>query len=151
MDVQGAQLILAAATMPTKMAELLAPIVDPTTMLEIVSPKLHKLLSHVKQTFLRMTKTERPIQLLRLIKPELEQGHPCIIFANKAATSDYVSMFLNENGVNCVNLNGDMNAALRIGKFMQFQSGAVDVLSTTDIASRGLDTTRVSHHHRNYK
>lgn len=34
---------------------------------------------------------------------------------------------------------------IRIGRFEQFQNGNVDVLSTTDIGSRGLNTTRARH------
>lgn len=143
-DVLGTQLILASATMPTNVGQMLETIVDPSTLHEVVSPRLHKILPHVEQHFIRMTKTERPVQLLRLCKQALDRRQPCIVFANKSATSDYISMFLNENNVECVNLNGDMQAAIRIGKFDKFQSGAVSVLSTTDIASRGLDTTRVN-------
>lgn len=34
---------------------------------------------------------------------------------------------------------------IRVGRFEQFQNGHVDVLSTTDIGSRGLNTTRCKH------
>lgn len=34
---------------------------------------------------------------------------------------------------------------IRIGRFDQFQNGTVDVLSTTDVGSRGLNTTRARH------
>lgn len=143
-DVRGTQLILASATMPSNRAAMLETIIDPSTLHEVVSPQLHKILPHVEQNFMRMTKTERPVQLLRLVKQAIERHQPCIVFANKSATSDYISMFLNENNVECVNLNGDMHAMIRIGQFEKFQSGAVSVLSTTDITSRGLDTTRVN-------
>jgi superfamily II DNA/RNA helicase len=53
-------------------------------------------------------------------------------------------MFLNENGVKCVNLNGNMPLDIRTGKLYSFQSGDVDVISCTDIGSRGIDTIRVS-------
>lgn len=129
--------------MPTNVAELLESVVDPTTVHNVIGSQLHRMQSNLEQRFVRMNKTGRPMQLLRLVKAELERRRPVIVFSNKSATSDYVSMFLNENGVGCVNLNGDMNAALRVGKFDAFQTGLVDVLSTTDMASRGLDTTRV--------
>lgn len=141
---EGAQLVLASATMPTNTNQLLQTIIDPSTMHEVVSPKLHRILPHLEQHFVRINKSGRPVQLLRLVKQELEKRRPMIVFCNKSATSDYVSMFLNENGVNCVNLNGDMPADLRIGQFEKFQSGQVEVLATTDMASRGLDTTRVN-------
>lgn len=50
---------------------------------------------------------------------------------------------LNENGVPAVNLNGEMNYAIRLGKYKEFRDGRVMVLSCTDVASRGLDTTHV--------
>lgn len=67
-----------------------------------------------------------------------------MIFSNQTSTCDFVSMFLNENNIECVNINGQMAVALKQGKFEMFKSGKVNVLSCTDIASRGLDTTRVS-------
>lgn len=67
-----------------------------------------------------------------------------MIFSNKTVTCDFVSMFLNENNIECVNINGQMQVLLKMGKFDQYMSGKVNVLSCTDIASRGLDTTRVS-------
>lgn len=142
-DILGTQLILASATMPTNVTELLQSIVDPKTMHEVVSPKLHRILPYVEQRFIRMNKSGRPMELLRLVKGELEKRRPIIVFSNKSATSDYISMFLNENSIACVNLNGDMQAGIRSGQFQKFQCGEVEVLSTTDIASRGLDTMRV--------
>lgn len=142
-DAVGTQLILAAATMPTNAADLLQTVVDPSTVHEVVGTRLHRMQPHIEQRFVRMNKTGRPVQLLRVVRDEMARRRPVIVFCNKSATSDYVSMFLNENGVGCANLNGDMPAALRAGTFERFQAGEVDVLSTTDMASRGLDTTRV--------
>lgn len=53
-------------------------------------------------------------------------------------------MFLNENGISSINLHGDMLYKIRLGKFKQYQNGEVNVLVCTDIASRGLNTIRVS-------
>lgn len=91
-----------------------------------------------------MNKSDRPAHLITLVKKDLLRKNPVIIFGNKSATSDYISLFLNDNGVNCINLNGDMLHQIRLGRFEKFQTGEVNVLSTTDIGSRGLDTTRVS-------
>lgn len=67
-----------------------------------------------------------------------------MIFSNKTSTCDFVSMFLNENGINCLNINGRMAVALKSGNMDMFKSGKVQVISSTDVASRGLDTTGVS-------
>lgn len=54
-----------------------------------------------------------------------------------------MSLYLNENDIPCVNLNGNMAAAVRDGRFEAFQSGQALGLSCTDLTSRGLDTVRV--------
>lgn len=64
-------------------------------------------------------------------------------YSNSAKASDWVSLYLSENNIPCVNLNGNMTAALREGRFEAFQSGQALGLSCTDLTSRGLDTVRV--------
>ncbi|XP_017011532.2 probable ATP-dependent RNA helicase DDX28 [Drosophila takahashii] len=141
----GTQLILASATMPTNTREILHKVIDVDTIREVVSPHLHRLMPHVTQKFLRMSKADRPATILSLVKQDLVKRRPLIVFSNKSTTSDYVSIFLNNSGVNCLNLNGDMLMKIRLGRFEQFQNGNCDVLSTTDVGSRGLDTTRARH------
>ncbi|KAH8271062.1 hypothetical protein KR018_005835 [Drosophila ironensis] len=141
----GTQLILASATMPTNIREVLHKVIDVETIREVVSPHLHRLMPHVTQKFLRLSKADRPATLVSLAKQDLARRRPLIVFSNKSATSDFVSIFLNQSGVNCLNLNGDMLMKIRLGRFEQFQNGHCDVLSTTDVGSRGLDTTRARH------
>lgn len=131
--------------MPTNKEELLEKIIDLSTLHEVSSTKLHRLMPHVEQYFYRMSKSTRPNFMLNLVKSDVEKQRPVIIFGNKSATSDFISIFLNDNGIKCVNLNGDMLHAIRLGQFEKFQSGEVDVLATTDVASRGLDTIRAQH------
>lgn len=130
--------------MPTNTQELLQEVIDPTTVYDVVSPNLHRILPNVTQKFIRMSKMHRPVQMLAIVKEELSKKRPVIVFSNKSTTSDYVSMFLNDHDIESVNLNGDMLMQIRMGQFDKFQSGQVHVLSTTDVASRGLDTIRVS-------
>lgn len=141
---RNTQLILASATMPTSVEEFHA-VIDPESLRKVVSEDLHKILPYVTQKFIRMNKTGRPEHLLRLVKGELEKRRPCIVFSNKTPTSDYISIFLNNNGVDCININGDMHNELRAGRFDQFRTGAVNVLSTTDCLGRGINTLRARH------
>lgn len=141
----GAQLILASATMPNNTDETFQSIIDTTTLNKVVSDDLHKILPYVTQKFLRINKSDRPANLIKLVKAEVQKRRPVIVFSNKSATSDYISMFLNDNGVNCLNLNGDMLVQIREGRFERFQSGDVNVLSTTDCIGRGLNTVRARH------
>ncbi|KAJ3631819.1 hypothetical protein MTP99_012925 [Tenebrio molitor] len=54
-------------------------------------------------------------------------------------------MFLRENGVPCSNINGDMKYAIRVEQWNSFIKGETQILSATDVGSRGLDTTQVTH------
>lgn len=137
------QMVLASATMPTNIEESLQMVIDPSTITEVVSPHLHRIMTNVKQKFIRMRKSHRPVELLGLVKTEIEKKHPIIVFSNKRATADYVSIFLNDNGVEAVSLVKEHIEKIRRDQFRKFQSGQVQVLSTTDLASRGLDTKRV--------
>ncbi|XP_063240676.1 probable ATP-dependent RNA helicase DDX28 isoform X2 [Bacillus rossius redtenbacheri] len=117
----------------------------PESLERVTTGRLHRIMPHVPQRFVRLGLSQRPAELLRLARADFENKVPVIVFSNKSATSDWVSMFLNENGVDCVNLNKDMPLALRKGVFEKFQRGEANVISCTDIGSRGLDTVRVKH------
>lgn len=129
--------------MPTNIEVVLGQIVDVSTVDQVVSPSLHKILPHIKQKFVRMRKAEKAIELLSLVKEDMEKRRPVIVFANRTATSDFISMFLNDNEIDAVSLNGDLLNVIREKQFKKFQEGEVNVLATTDVGSRGLDTTRV--------
>jgi len=139
------QMILASATMPTNTDQVFGQIIDTSTLKKVVSNDLHKILPYVTQKFIKMNKSDRPENLLRMVKSDLQKKRPVIVFSNKSGTSDYVSMFLNENGVQCINVNGDMQMRIREGRFEKFQNGEVNILSTTDCIGRGLDTLRARH------
>lgn len=146
--VVGTQLMLVSATLPTDPEALLLPLLGPggaQTVRRISSPGLHQLQRKVTQRFMRMNKSDRPSQLLGIVKGEVQRGRPVLVFSNRTPTADFVSLLLNGAGVECLNLTGDMQVAIREGRFAQFQNGQCPVLSTTDVASRGLDTGAVAH------
>lgn len=129
--------------MPTNIAESLELIIDVNTLHTVVSPFLHKVMPHITQKFIRVRKSQRPIELLSLVKKDIDKKRPVIVFSNKKATSDYVSIFLNDQGIETVSMNNLAAERIRRQQFLKFQTGQVNVLSTTDLASRGLDTKRV--------
>ncbi|KPJ06880.1 putative ATP-dependent RNA helicase DDX28 [Papilio machaon] len=141
----GCQLTLVSATMPHELPEAVKSFVDPQSLRTISTTNIHKLLPHVPQKFIRLGKAQKPVELLKLVQADVNQKRPVMIFSNKTSTCDFVSMFLNENNIQCVNINGQMAVPLKQGKFELYNNGSVNVLSCTDIASRGLDTTRTRH------
>lgn len=135
---------MASATIPLNREDMLQKIIDVSAVKDIRTPNLHKLVPNVLQKFLRMSKINRPPNLLSIIKSGLKQDQSILVFGNKSPTADYISIFLKESGVECINLNADMPMPIRADQFGRFQRREVKVLSTTDIGSRGLDTRHVS-------
>lgn len=140
-DGNGCQLTLVAATNPTSIYSILENFIEPDSLEKISSPKLHKIMPHVPQTFYRLGVTEKPGKLVELVKKAVNNKQPTIIFSNNARTCDWITLMLQENGIPILNLNGDMPSIVRIGKFKGFKDGDVLALSCTDIASKGLDTS----------
>lgn len=139
----SAQLVLASATIPSRLETVLGKIININSLENVTTEKLHKIL--VPQKFIRLGPSEKPVELLKYIKPKVSNKQPVIIFSNHADTSYWICMFLRECGVDATNLSGDMTLRVRRGKYGEFLSGATKVLSTTNAGSRGLDTVMVNH------
>lgn len=136
--VSSSQIILSSATLPRKLPAVLEPIMD--TLIQCKSQRLHKPLMNITQKFHRLTKSAKPSQLLSIAKRSKD---PMIVFTNRNETCNWLAMFLRENGLNCANINGDMNYAIRMEQWDDFKSGKASILSATDVGSRGLDTTEL--------
>ncbi|CAG9861796.1 unnamed protein product [Phyllotreta striolata] len=134
------QIILVSATLPKILPAILEPVQQ--SLKHVVSPGIHRPKLNITQKFLRLTKSQKPSHLLELAK---KNTNPMIIFTNKNETCNWVALFLRENGINCANINGDMHYQIRIDQWNQFLKGEANILSSTDIGSRGLNTIQVKH------
>lgn len=143
--MSGIQLTLVSATLPLSLHTILDPIVDLESITNITTPYLNHLMPHVSQRFFRVNHLTKAEKLLELVKKDAKKGTPVVIFSNYSKTCDWLSLFLNENGVPCIRFHGNMQAESRKGLFETFQSGKVLALSCTDLASRGLDTVTAGH------
>lgn len=133
-------IILVSATSPKYLPSILEPMHQ--SMEIITSERLHKPIRTVTQRFLRLTKSNRPSQLLSIVKQNKE---PLLVFTNRNETCNWLAMFLRENNVACSNINGDMNQDIRINQWNQFINGETRILSATDVGSRGLDLKQIRH------
>ncbi|XP_028257684.1 putative ATP-dependent RNA helicase DDX28 [Parambassis ranga] len=143
--VGQAQLLVVGATFPGGVGEVLSQVTDLGRLVVIKSKMLHYLMPHVKQTFLKVKGADKILELnqaLKLLQQD-KKGGAVLVFCNKSATVNWIGYSLEEMGVQHGRLQGEMPAAVRSGIFHSFQKGTVDVLICTDIASRGLDTSRV--------
>ncbi|XP_068941792.1 probable ATP-dependent RNA helicase DDX28 [Petaurus breviceps papuanus] len=142
-----AQLVLVGATFPEGVGKLLSKVTDLGSLTTITSPRLHCLMPHVRQRFLRLKGSEKVTELIQTLKQHGE-GEPgssgaVLVFCNTSSTVNWLGYILDDHKVQHLRLQGQMPASMRAGIFQAFQSGTRDVLLCTDIASRGLDSTRV--------
>lgn len=135
--------------MPKNAEEALETIIDPKTIQNIVTPYLHKIMPNISQKFLRIGKGERIFKLLQMAKQTVDKRHPMIVFTNYRDHCQFLTHFLNDNGVETAGLNKNDFDGMRGHQFRRFQMGQVHVMCTTDLSSRGLDTRR-AHHVLNY-
>lgn len=80
------------------------------------------------------------IGLFQTLKPERS-----IIFVNTKRNADIVWGYLKGNGIESALLSGDVPQNKRSRMMEQFQAGELQALVATDVASRGLHVTGVTH------
>ena len=80
------------------------------------------------------------VGLMRTLVPERS-----MVFVNTKRTADYLGRLLKTNGFSARILSGDVAQKKRLTTLAAFESGDINVLVTTDVASRGLHIPAVSH------
>ena len=130
--------------MPTTLDSTIGALVNLSEDVEKVTTKhLHTLHSNVKHVFYRLGKYDKDLKLIELLKEDMKRKRPTIIFANRTNAANWLYHHLNENDIRCVRLTSDMTEEERFHSFRMFQNGENDILVSSDLGSRGLDTIRV--------
>ena len=60
---------------------------DVEDMLRVSTENIHRVMFHVPQKFIRVSKSKKPEALLEILEPELAKKRKIIIFSNKSPTS----------------------------------------------------------------
>ncbi|KAJ8019641.1 putative ATP-dependent RNA helicase DDX28 [Holothuria leucospilota] len=141
----GSQLIMAGATMPKQATLALGEVLSENSLTVLSTPHLHRIQPHINQKFLRLHTTDKAVTLLKILSQDARKNTSVMIFCNEASTCNWVAYLLEENGFSCLRLNGAMKIQERRGVMEAYQSGSSNILVSTDIASRGIDTSRVEH------
>lgn len=143
-----AQLVLVGATFPKGAGQLLSKVSDSDSLTTITSSKLHCIMPHVKQTFMRLKGAEKVPELVQILKKhdradKTGSSGTVLVFCNSSSTVNWLGYILDDHKIQHLRLQGQMPASMRAGIFKSFQKGSRDILLCTDIASRGLDSTQV--------
>ncbi|MDT8325211.1 MAG: DEAD/DEAH box helicase, partial [Bacteroidota bacterium] len=81
--------------------------------------------------------------LLRLI--EYENPDSALIFTNTKRDAEYLSEFLQNNGIEAEHLTGDLRQSKREKIMDQLRSGELRFVIATDVAARGIDISDLSY------
>lgn len=97
----------------------------------------------VEQTYIEVRKNEKFQMLLALLKRE--DPFSAIIFTNTQIMADVLSKNLYKNRIDAWAIHGGLTQSRRERIMGRFRNGDFQILVATDVASRGLDITGVSH------
>lgn len=135
------QIMLFAATMPPKVAEMAQAFMKQPQYIDINSGE--RTVPAIEHVFFKVRTGGKEEALLRLV--ELYNPFLGIVFARKKEQVDELVTFLRQGGVKAEGLHGDMQRGQRKHVMQRFREARSQILVATDIASRGLDIEGVTH------
>ena len=91
---------------------------------------------HIRYHLVKTEDRHRLETVLRILKKEKAQA---IVFTNRKTTADFVSEYLNHNGISSSAIHSDMNYGIRKKAMQEFRMKKLQVLCATSVASRGID------------
>jgi ATP-dependent RNA helicase DeaD len=135
------QTALFSATMPSEIRRLATQyLYDPVTV-KVQAPTLT--VDTVEQFGLEAPAREKSDALVRVL--EAEQPEQALLFVRTKLRCEQLYRVLRDKGLNVKALHGDMTQGARDGVMISFKEGRLPLLVATDVASRGLDISGISH------
>lgn len=141
----GAQLLMVGATIPRSLDSVLEDVVDLESIERVTTKTIHRVLPHVTHRFFRLTSTQKFEKILDIAKQADKNERPTLIFCNTTETVDWLGLTCKKNGISCGHIGRKTSIERRDAMFEDFVSGKTNVLTCTDVISRGLDTKLVEH------
>ena len=135
------QTLLFSATMPSPIKNLAAKILNNPKSVKIAATSVAN--ADIEQKYYIINESERDSAITRLI--DVINPKKSIIFTRMKKEADKLSSFLISKGYKSVCLHGDMDQKERQVSIKSFKENKVNILVATDVASRGLDISDVSH------
>jgi ATP-dependent RNA helicase DeaD len=135
------QTALFSATMPPEIRRLADQyLYDPVT----IKVKAETLtVDTVEQFALEVSGRDKNDALVNVL--EAEHPDQALVFVRTKIRCDQLFRLLRDRGMNVKALHGDMTQGARDGVMISFKDGRLPLLIATDVASRGLDISGISH------
>jgi ATP-dependent RNA helicase RhlE len=136
---EGRQMALFSATVSPAVEKLINELFADAELIR--SEGSHRVVSTLTTTQQIIKDGKRFPYLERLLGRRIEGG--TIIFVNTREQCDKLAEELEEAGIPCVIYRGEMDKVERRQNLKAFRDGEIDILISTDLASRGLDVEHV--------
>lgn len=133
------QLALFSATVSPSVQTLMNEVFSEATVVK--SEGSHKLVASLKTINKNIENGKRFPVLEELLSQPTQGG--TIIFTNTREQCDKLATSIKTLGLSCVIYRGEMDKVVRRKNLQAFREGKIDLLISTDLASRGLDVEHV--------
>jgi ATP-dependent RNA helicase DeaD len=135
------QTMLFSATMPKEIRDLSHRYMRDPQSLTVSTDAVP--IDKIKQTFVLVERKKKFPMLLTIIRTK----HPklALIFARTKFGADKLAHQLSRNGVQAQAIHGDLSQNNRDRTMRAFKAGQIRFLVATDLASRGIDVTGITH------
>ncbi len=135
------QTLMFSATMPRELNAVAQEATHSPRRVEVTPPT--STAEKVAQYFVSVSQLDKLDVLDRMLARERDLR--AIVFARTKRGADKLERRMKERGHHTVVLHGDRTQGQRERAMLAFKRGRADVLIATDIASRGIDVTGVTH------
>lgn len=135
------QTALFSATMPPEIRRLADQYLYEPRLIKVKTATLT--VDSVEQFAREVSSRDKPDVLVEVL--EAERPDQALIFVRTKIRCDQLNRTLRDRGMNVKALHGDMSQGARDGVMISFKDGRLPLLVATDVASRGLDISGVSH------
>ena len=136
------QIALFSATISNEVVKFINHYLKKCEVIDVTNKK-ELIKSEINHAFIPTKNQDKNELLLKLLKTFVP--YLCLIFANTKEKVNEIASFLADNGVAVTKLTGDLQPRERKQVLKRIKDGVFKYVVCSDIASRGLDITGVSH------
>lgn len=135
------QTLLFSATISEQIKKLAVAIQDNPEVIQIGEQR--RPMASIHQRFYSIEQDVKRNLLVHLLKKEA--GTSVLVFSRTKHGADKISKHLSRSGFNADSIHSDRTQSQRTNALARFKGGKTSILVATDVASRGIDVSGITH------